>query len=264
LQELQSANPAAFAIVNALLAKHAKGQIKLAPEERGPDVFRRMMTPPHLARPRHTVALPYEADAVQPAVVDQKQYNPQAAADKDENMVDRLLGAVAGLAGKKGSKIALLRQRRHQKKQEADNALLRDSELFESPTPAAAVPVEQVEEQEQAAVQEPVSAEKPKPHENSYLKGIDLSGDMPEVEGAGHHAHKSEGADLASFSFDDAPAAPVTQAPKRVETPKPKKDNAFLKWLGFVKKAPAPEASVEAPAAQPTARKNPYLMDFLS
>lgn len=235
LGELQSANPAAFALVKSLLSKHAQHQ-QLAAEDRGPDVFRRMMTPRHLAAAQPS----YYAAASAP--IDQANYKPQAAADKDESTVDRLLNAVAAMGGEKGKKIALLRQRRHKGQQE-ENALTQDADLFGAPpTPAPVRAVEAaVEQVQQEQVQEQATPA-PKEHENSYLKGIDLTGDMPEVTNGNHKKqHVSQGADLQSFSFDDvAPPAPKPTPAPKVEAPKPK-DNAFLKYLGFVKKAPAPQ-----------------------
>lgn len=266
LAELRNSNPAAFALVNSLLSKHAKGEIKLSAEDRGPDVFRKMMTPRHLAAAETSVSLPYATSNYESAPVDQAHYNPKSAADKDETMVDKLLGAVAGLAGDKGKKIALLRQRRH-KKQENENLLTKDADLFgeeSHSTPA------QVVEQAREAVEVPQVQEQAAPaptnvHENSYLKGIDLSGDMPTIAGAKGAAtkHKSQGADLASFSFDDVAPAAATPAPKKVVPKQPKKpENAFMKYLGFVNKAPAPKEHPAVPE-KPAAKKNPYLVDFL-
>jgi hypothetical protein len=262
LGQLQSANPEAFAIVSSLLKKHSTGQLKLSAEERGPDVFRKMMSPKHLSAVAESnqVALPYAVEDAQPAIVDQAHYNPKSASDKDEAMVDRLLGAVAGLAGDKGKKIALLRQRR-QSKTEDENPLTKDADLFETapkPAPVQTLEVPQLEDPAPA----PTVAKSD--HENSYLKGIDLSGDMPVVAGAkqGVSKPKSEGADLQSFNFDDVVPQKPKPAPKKVAPPQPKKDNAFLKYLGFVNKAPAPTEDKVVPA-KPTEKQNPYLVESL-
>lgn len=270
LGELKNANPDAYAMVKALLTKHSMGLVKLSPSERGPDVFRKMMgsSSSHLAASRPQVDMPYaNADMGASPPVDNMHYNPKAAADKDEMMVDRLLGAVAGLSGAKGRKIALLRNKHH--KQEAEDPFAKDmADWGVAPTTQApaAVPVEEPQVEQQPAA--------PAHKENSYLKGLDLSGDMPMVLGAKHGAvkqaahHESTGNAnyLAGFSFDDGMAAAPEEAPKpkQVVAAKPKKDNSFLKWLGLVKKAPAPE---EAPvvAAQPAKKPgNPYLVDFLN
>lgn len=263
LGELKNANPDAYAMVKALLSKHSK-VTQLAPSERGADVFRRMMTPRHLSAAEPSVAVPFpdpEVAATQPVMGDQMHYNPNAKADKDESMVDRLLGAVAGLAGSKGKKIALLRQKRHHN--EAENPFAKDYAAFGDSQPTPAPTLEQVKEIEAPEVKVQVAAA---PHrENSYLKGLDLSGDMPEVVGA-KHAHntalESHSNYLASFSFDDS--APVVEAPKpKVVAPKPKKDSVFLKWLGGVKKAAPPQ---EVAPAQPAKKAvNSYLanIDFL-
>jgi hypothetical protein len=264
LGELQKANPAAFALVNSLLSKHAKHAASLAPDEMGPDVFRRMMTPRHLAAaaPHADYGESMSLGMSQPAVVDQAHYDPGAAADKDESMVDKLLGAVAGLAGDRGKKIALLRQKRRHNKHQVEDAFAKDRDLF-GMDDEPAKPAKPVQATEVPQVRQETVVEAPKKHENSYLKDIDLSGDMPKALRANHQAPKevSEGADLASFSFDEsAPAATV--APKPV-APKKKKDNAFLKWLGIVKKAPAPQEQPAAPA-QKAPKQNSYLADFMA
>jgi len=259
LGQLASANPAAFAIVQALLNKHAKGEIKLSAEERGPDVFRNMMTPRHLSSAAPNAAVPYasaELAEVRRPVVDQAHYNPSAAADRDESAVSRLLDAVSQLGGKKGKQIALLKQRRSHSV--VANTLTNDASLFADAEPAPApVQVKAVEAQVAAAVQAPVQEPAtPAPKaENSYLKGIDLSGDMPKFlsQKKAKHAVVEDGSDsITSFSFDDS--APTTPAPKKVAPPK--KENMFLKWLSVGKKAPAP---VEQKVVQPApAATNPY------
>jgi len=266
LGELKNANPDAYAMVKALLTKRSMGLIKLAPSERGPDVFRRMMTPKHLALPaaEQSVALPYadaEVAAAQPVLSNPMQFNANAAADKDEASVDKLLAAVAGLAGSKGKKIALLRKRNHH---ESEDPFAADAAMFgveDKPKPAA--PVQAVaapEVQEQSA---------PAEHKvNPYLDGLDLTGDMPEVVGGKHtgstrrHAAlESHSNYLTAFSFGEE--APV-EAPKPVVMAKPKKNNVFLKWLGVVKKAPAPKAAESSYLKQGGPKGNPYLVDFLS
>lgn len=268
LGELKNANPDAYAMVKALLTKHKMGLVKLAPEERGPDVFKRMMTPRHLAASRPQVSVPYgDAEMGASPPVDNMHYNPNAAADKDERMVDRLLGAVAGLSGAKGKKIALLRKRHH--KQEAENPFAKDMAAFGVETQTTQAPAAFPLEEPQVEEQQPPAAAAHK--ENSYLKGIDLSGDMPAVLGTKHgdmkHAprHDSDTNYLATFTFGDglAPAVQEAPKPKKVATPKPKKSNSFLKWLGFVKKAPAPQEAQAAPAQPAKNRGNPYLVDFL-
>lgn len=268
LKELAGANPAAFAVVNALLSKHMK-HLRQPGEMSGADVFRSMMTPaermgnfgkPHTSEPYANAGLVEEhAPAVATA-----QYNPNAATNRDESAVSRLLSAVASMGGKKGKKISAL-LKKHEHKQEVDNPLTEDASLFEEApkavpvqdiVAAAAVPVEQVQ------------APEPEKHENSYLKGIDLSGDMPVAEGQKHHVHKENGylkgidmsgADsLQSFSFgaDEQPAAPKPVV--KVAAPKPKKpENAFLKFLYGVKKAPAPVA--QPAVAAPAKKGNSYL-----
>jgi len=267
LKQLSGMNPAAFAIVNALLSKHSKGVKALAPEDRGPDVFRRMMQDDQHAQfasaaPR--AALPYaqteELAEVRTPVIDQAHYNPNTVTDRDESSVSRLLAAVASMGGKKGSKIASLLKKRHHVE---ENALQDDASLFGAePAPKAFVAPIEPEAQEQAQVQEQAAA--PAKRENSYLKGLDLTGDMPEVlsvkKGSKHMANFDDtSSNLASFSFDDSAAAPKP-VPKKVAPPK--KQNAFLKWLDFGKKAAAP---VEEPATapQPVKKQNPYA-DFLS
>lgn len=263
LGALKNVNPDAYAMVKALLTKRSMGLVKLAPSERGPDVFRRMMTPHHLALPaaEQSVALPYadaEVAAAQPVLGNPMQYNANAAADKDEASVDKLLAAVAGLTGKKGKKIALLRKRHHH---ESEDPFAADAAMFgveDQPTPAPVQAVAAPEVQKQSA---------PAVHKvNPYLDGLDLTGDMPEVVGGKHttrrHASlESHSNFLTSFSFgEEAPA----EAPKPVVAAKPKKNNVFLKWLGVVKKAPAPKAAESSYLKQAGQKGNPYLVDFLA
>jgi len=231
-------------------------------------VFRKMMAADtsHLAVPEPRVALPYanpEADAeVQQvsAPVDNTKYDANEASKRDESSVSRLLAAVASMGGKKGKKIAaLLNKRKH----EESNSLTADASLFteEAPPTQAPVAVEQAVEQ---AVEVPhVQAAAPA-HKNSYLDGIDLSGDMPAVAGAKHHKHfanldDSSPSSLATFSFGDSAPEAAAPKPKPVEAPKPKKENnSFLKWLGVVDKAPAPEDKPAA-VAPPAKKRNSYL-----
>jgi len=265
LKQLSGMNPAAFAIVNALLSKHSKGVKALAPEDRGPDVFRRMMQDDQHAQfasaaPR--AALPYaqteELAEVRTPVIDQAHYNPNTVTDRDESSVSRLLAAVASMGGKKGSKIASLLKKRHHVE---ENALQDDASLFGA-EPAPKAFVAPIEAEEQPQVQEQAAA--PAKRENSYLKGLDLSGDMPEVkaQGSKHMANfEDTSSNLASFSFDDTAAAAPKPVPKKVAPPR--KQNAFLKWLDFGKKAPAPEAE---PAAepQPAKKQKSIYSDFLN
>lgn len=121
LADLAQSNPQAFAIVSGLLKK--RHQNTLPESERGADVFRKMMGPRHLsaAAPETNVALPYntpELAEAAPTIQNQMSYDLSGAGDKDEQMVDGLLSAVEGLAGGKGSKISLLRQKRHQQTQQ--------------------------------------------------------------------------------------------------------------------------------------------------
>lgn len=262
LKQLQGVNPEAAAIVNALLSKHMK-HLRKAGEPSGADIFRSMMTPRHLSLATHGGSS--YASAVTPTVA-QAQFNPNAQANRDQSAVSRLLSAVASMGGSKGKKIsALLKKREHK---EVTNALTEDASLFEDAPKA--VPVQAIEVPDVAAeLAAPVPA--PEKHVNSYLAGMDLSGDMPESTAAKHAHHKQEntylkGMDLSSgsnslssFSFgDDAPAAPKP-VPKKVVPAKPKVNNAFMDWLGGgVKKVPAPEEKpVEAP--QPTKKTNSYL-----
>lgn len=251
LGELQQSNPAAFALVNSLLSKHAKHMASLTPEERNGDVFRKMMTPRHLSLSVPRIALPAASSEVQ------AQYNPAAAADRDESSVDKLLSAVASMGGDKGKKIALLRQARRKTQAKDDNALLNDANLFGDAAPVTSPPVQAVVETQKLPVDAPH-----KPRKNSYLEGLDLSGDMPVVQGRAGTKHKSEGADLTSFSWDDAvSSALATPAPKKVVAPKPAQPPVFLKWLGLVKKAPAPSVEAEVKPTQP--KQNSYIANFM-
>lgn len=267
LGQLKNANPDAYAMVKALLTKHSMGLVKLDASQRGPDVFRNMMTPRHLAPSRPQLDVPYaDAQVVASPSVDNMHYDAKAAADKDEMMVDRLLGAVAGLSGAKGKKIALLRKRNH--KQQVEDPFAQDMAAFgvapttQAPAVLPAVATD-VEQQQQPAA--------PAHHANSYLKDIDLSGDMPTVRRPKHTVMKhepnqdSDANDLASFSFGDAVAqaeAEEAPKPKKVVAPKPKKQNSFLKYLGLVKEAPAPQEAQAVPA-QPVKKHSNGWVDFL-
>jgi len=269
LKELAGANPEAYAVVNALLSKHMK-HLRQPGEMSGADVFRSMMTPAermgnfgksHTSEPYASAGLVEEhAPAVATA-----SYNPNAATNRDESSVSRLLSAVASMGGKKGKKIQAL-LKKHEKKQEVDNPLTEDASLFEEAPKA--VPVQDIVAAAAMPVEQVQAPEPPQTHENSYLKGIDLSGDMPVAEGQKHHLNKQNsylkgidmsGADsLQSFSFgdDEKPAAPKPVV--KVAAPKPKKpENAFLKFLYGVKKAPAPVA--QPAAAAPKKEGNSYL-----
>jgi len=274
LAELKNANPDAFAMVSALLAKHAKGQDQqLSADEKGPDVFRRMMTPRHLSMSTRA-ATPYaaaEPTYAQPIVQDNMQYDANAASNKDEHMVDGLLNAVAQLGGDKAKKIALLRQRRH-KNVEPVNPLLADQSMFEEPKPVRPVMAAAAVEEQVASVVAPEEQPAPRRKENSYLKGLDLSGDMPVV-----HEQKqarrprnaymkdidlnamSQENTLTSFSFDDGESKPK---PKPAVAPKPKKENVFAKWLGLTATKPAQESAVQVQPAQPVQKKDHSYLDI--
>jgi len=281
LGELKGSNPAAFAIVQALLNKHSKGgEVKLTAEERGPDVFKAMMTPRHLSKAHDdepAADVPYasaELAEVRHPVVDQKNFNPDAAADRDESAVSRLLAAVAQMGGDKAKKIGLINSKRRHGGQSTDtgNSLQADSSIFrEDDNKAPAVSVQAAEEEAAEAVQEPVQQAPPAPKKkkNSYLEGLDLTGDMPVATAERKHLVQQQQEDslpdslptnLASFSFDDAATTP---APKKVAAPK-KTNNVFLKWLSDSKKAPAPqEHEDQQAAAQPVQQdsakaSNPY------
>jgi len=245
LGDLKSANPAAYALVNALLNKHRKSQ--LPDDERGPDVFRRMLSPKERSAVQSNVAVPYaSADLaeVQPAVVDQKSYDPHTAADRDETSVSRLLDAVASMGGEKGKKIALLNHHRHAK-QTVDNPLVEDGSLFGTSVDSSDAQVfshplkaKNIVDAPQAQVQSASTTT----DENPYLKGIGLDEDLPGAKRA--HKHLDDTTDsLATFTFGDASpkAEPASEPePSTTAAPMEKKENSFLKWLGVTKKAPAP------------------------
>jgi hypothetical protein len=287
LGALAQSNPQAFAIVSALLHKH-KSTVTLAAEDRGPDVFKRMMTPRHLSVSAPSVAQPYpemsqpypnaELAEVQPPVVDQAHYDARQASDKDGSMVDKILEMAASMGGERAKKIMLLRKKHKFVKQQTDDPFAKDKELFAEESPGTVAPAQAPV---QAAPVEEQAAAAPTRKENSYLKGLDLSGDMPQVEHSMvKKSRKSENSylkgidvngaladaaeapsSLSSFSFDDA-AAP-TVAPKKVVAPEPKKENAFLKWLSNTHKAPSPTEAPVAPA-KPVVKQNSYLAQFMS
>jgi len=263
LGELQNSNPEAFAIVNALLSKH-RHAAQLPADERGPDVFRRMLTPHERSSIQSNVAAPYAAADIavvqHSAVVDRGSYNPNAAANRDESSVSRLLDAVASLGGARGKKIALLNHRRHQKQtREDDNLLTQDASLFgdaANPTPPA-LAIEQAAQQPIQVPQEAAVASTK--NENPYLKGIGLDEDMPGVKAAHKHIADDSSNNLANFSFDGvAPeVAAAAPTPAKVAAPLPKKENSLLKWLGATKRDPAPEERL-APATPAAAKKSNY------
>jgi len=228
-------------MVKALLAKKSMGLIKLAPSEKGPDVFRRMMNPSHYiaAQPEAESSADDMPAAAQFQIKDQMHFDPRAAADKDESMVNNLLDAVAGLGGKQHKKLALLRKRH---RTESADPFAEDMAAFgvdEQPKPAPPPAMEAPEVEEKAEVA-------PKKKTNSYLAGLDMSGDMPVAIEPAHaksfrHTHTQNLLESdESLSFQSVAEAELA-APKaqKVVVQKPNTDNSFMNWLGMTKKAPA-------------------------
>lgn len=276
-----------------------------AEAEQGPEVFQKFASPeelrsasaPHqqsLAAQRVAAAVPY-AEVQGSSHHDWMNWKPQSSAMDDETMVQNVLGAVAELKGKKAGLLSKSRSGN-------DNALSADEQSFgadsqdeatptRSVAPAApalevsapvvpvAAPAQPLERPAHEntylrsidlgapTLAQPQAHAAPAKHVNSYLNGLDLSGDMPEVvatdDSSKKPASKSSNNYLASFSWDDA-AKPQQQqeqpqATAHVEAPVQSngKDSTLLSWLGVVRKAPQPQAAV-APAKP----ANPYLMDL--
>jgi len=214
LGELATANPQAFAIVSALLNKRHKNSLPEA--ERGPDVFLKMMGPRHLsaAAEKTEVAIPYnipegEGSSTM-AMDDAKTYNPNSAEDKDATMVDGLLGAVANIAGKRGGKIALLRNRYHRNEEQQQQQQVADA-VFSNPFGNIA--------QKKALPTRPPMSEEEK--EQRAAAGLPLT-DIPGRSQALLVEH-------AKPNLYNVAAVTVAPDMERVETPKPK--NALAAWL---------------------------------
>lgn len=271
LSELKQENPDAYAMVNALLAKRSLGLggARLPASQKGPETFLRMMSTHHATE--KSVAVPYAQ--VKPEEQDWLHWKPDDSAKNDEAMVDNVLGAVAqmrGLKGKARKKIGFLTKRRHvheEENVEADDAFMHDAELFGVDLHPTAAPVKQIVSMDNQEEQQDAPVER-KTTKNSYLEGLNLSGDLTEeIMGAAHKNHKLKGDHsdsqnyLAGFSFGDSLVEdqPTTSlAPKAKAEPK---NDAFLNWLGVVKKAPPPrDTSVQAAAPK---TDNPYILDLL-
>jgi len=285
LAELKNANPEAYAIVKALLTKRSLGLLdpkhptasftKASPQQssddQGPEAFAKFASPGELRATRMSqkqavVAqdVPYAEVQSTPAHHDWLNWKPQSSAMDDETMVQNVLGAVAEL---KGKSVGLL-SKQHTSS-EHENQLLTDAASLseDSSPPVVDAPVVQSApkaEESAATVQNmPVSQTG-----NSYLKGIDLSGDMPTVVASASdnvrqvsQTQKSSNNYLASFSWDDSKPQEVAE-PKQ-EQPQPKVDskpNSLMSWLGVVSKAPP--APVHNSPAAPAKPSNPYIMDL--
>jgi len=231
-----------------------------------------MMGTPHLAAaaPPTAVAMPYDAETTSEAtysapVVDNEHYDANSRSKRDETAVSKLLSAVASMGGNRGKKIAALMKKRHVQTQE-ENALTADSNIFddEQATPS---PVQMAETA--MAQPQPQQIATPAPRRvNSWLKGMDLSGEMPVVNRKQMQEDKTvsnvddSGADSLPSSFQAAAMQEIEKpkpAPVVAEAPKPKKpNNAFLNWLTGGKKAEVAEEAPAAPAS-PAKKTNSYL-----
>jgi hypothetical protein len=235
LAELRTENPEAYALVNALLTKRSLGLLdpkhptasfsnasppQQSSDDQGPEAFAKFASPGELRATRMSqqsatvtkVDVPYAEVESAPAHHDWMSWKPQQSAMDDETMVQNVLGAVAELKGKKAGLLS--------KQQSSDNQLLSDAASVSedsAPAAAAAAPEKPVAEaapkvSAQAAESTPPVENAPAAkHENSYLKGIDLSGDMPKVVADPSDAVKktsqaqsSSNSYLASFSWDDS------------------------------------------------------------
>jgi len=298
LAELNRENPEAYALVKALLTKRSLGLLdpkhptasfagptaeqrqNQEAVEQGPEAFAKFASPGELESHGHqeslvgttaSVALPYANVGSAHADVG-LNWKPQDGGLSDEQMVQNLLGAVAQLKG--GKKSGLLSKQRG-----SESALSSDESSFEAEPVAApvqapvarAAPVSHENSYLKTVdfglnTPETVAApvEKSAPHKNSYLDGLDLTGDMPRETAPAatkkiSQSQQSSSNALSSFSWGD-------EKPKEQEQPDQSgvaelvkadgKSNSLLGWLGVVQKAPAPK--VEAPAPP----SNPYLMDL--
>lgn len=296
LAELKGENPEAYALVKALLTKRSLGLLnsrhptasfaapaadQMPEAEKGPEAFAKFASPGEISA-AHTpqvsalgvtaeVAVPYAN--VQTAHHDWLNWKPSASAMSDEQMVQNVLGAVAGL---KGSKAGLLsKQRTVDENPLAADAASMDSEPeapVAAPKPVAAAPEPAPKENSYLKTidfgldnKETQAAAAPPAHENSYLKGLDLSGDMPTVVATPESSKKaaqvqsSSTNSLSSFSWDDAPQEEARAQPKElVQVPESTGGSTLLSWLGVQRKAPAQKVVAAAPAKP----SNPYLVDL--
>jgi hypothetical protein len=293
LAELKNENPEAYALVKALLTKRSLGLLdpknptasfaKASPqqssEDQGPEAFAKFASPGELRASRMAqqqapvgkVDVPYAEVQSAPAHKDFFNWKGSSSAD-EETMVQNVLGAVAGLTGKKAGLLS------KQHSSSSENQLLTDAaSLSEDPAPPAAAPEKpvveaapkaQAEESTPTVQNAPAAQNVPAAkHENSYLKGIDLSGEMPTVVAnpsdnvrTVSQAQSSSTNSLTSFSWDDS--KPQEQAAPKPEQPQIKvdsKSNSLMSWLGVVKKAPPAPVQTAPAAAKPS---NPYIMDL--
>lgn len=299
LAELKTENPSAYALVKALLTKRSLGLLNprhptasfsepaAEPEsvDSGPEKYYKLASPGELSAPRAPrmstaeVSLPYAE--VQPAARrDWLSWKPQQSAMDDETMVQNVLGAVAEL---KGGKKAGLLSKQHQTD---ENPLVADEDVLATHADPAPAPMKEtvpaapkskaspymdfsmMTAPSAAAEEAPVAKSEVAPvRENSYLKGIDLSADMPKSLRTARVAKESTAPSnnyLASFSWsDDANPQPAVKqvAPKPAEPKVETKDSSLFSWLGVVKKQAPPARAQPAAPAKPS---NPYLMDLSS
>lgn len=274
LAELKGENPEAYALVKALLTKRSLGLLdprhptaKFAgaeqqhPQtaEQGPDAFSQFASrgtqeghSSHQEAQTSKASVPY-AEVKGTAHQDWLNWKPQNTAADDDTMVQNVLGAVAEL---KGKKITLMSKHR----------------ASASPTAAEKESSEATSQPAMAAPQDSKPST-PTEHKNSYLDGLDLSGDMPQIT-EGNKKAKQTGQDpssstnpLASFSWDDS-QPPVQDRPhpqREAALPVNSKDANLLSWLGVkmgvVNKAPAHQ-TVPVASAAPAKPSNPYLADL--
>lgn len=300
LSELKTENPDAYALVKALLTKRSLGLLdpkhptasfsKPAPEEEGSHpvgaaVYAKFATTDKERQALAGAEPAYDTSTVEDEVVtpapssgshDWLNWKPADSAATDDQMVQNVLGSVAGLVGKKvpapsaPSKVSAGAL-------EADEAsILSADDAPPAPKPEA----KPVVQEEPAPVQQNflAKAPEPKPQGNSYLDGLDLTADTkpdtpaPAVQqmavetpaapvaavAAASSLNNGKSA-LDSFSFSDSEDTTTTAAPK-AQTPAPK-SSALGSWLGMVQphvqKAAAPVAAAAAPADA-----NPYLTDL--
>merc|ERR1719272_477969 len=265
LAELNRENPMAYALVKALLTKRSLGLLdpnhptasfvgagKQRPQRAAPGAEAFALAPGELRAAgvhaslaesgAEVVAVPYAQ--VQPSAHhDWLNWKSESASD-DATTVQNVLGAVAEL---KGNKAGLLSTHRSTN----ENALAADEQAFAPEAPAAPVkPVKKTNSylagmdlsgdmpKAAASTAEVENTVAPAKKTNSYLDGLDLTGDMPKA--GTKKISQAQGSSknfLASFSWNDEKPKEETKS-AQPEIKANSKDANLLSWLGVVKKEP--------------------------
>jgi len=250
LAELQSANPEAYAIVEALLTKRSLGLLDpkhptasfaappaaaTGPKLTGAAAFANLVTPEELANvghastasqaPQPEPALAYPDMAAAPAHHDWLNWKPE---NSDHTMVANVLGAVAEIKGKAA-------------KRDSGSSLANDEDLLSTdsnPSPSSDSAPSAVDETPQTATVE---------KQSSYLDNTGLSSEAPPLESS--QTPQQPQLRLASTS---------TSSTVRKNMPTAPAESMLSNYLGG---SPSPRKVVAAVAEAPVAatpEQNPY------